>query len=168
MEFNKDKFKMVLHYIIYKCGLKNNVGRTVLHKLLYFSYFNYYQTYKESITNESYKKLARGPVPIHFEEVMAELIEEKKITMGKRKLPCGKKMNRYYSRNQPDIDLKEEELDIIDKVIDDLSHMNGLQIGEYSLSDEPVKEAEEEGIIDYDLVFSRRNKYSHKSYVKIT
>ena len=78
MEFNKEKFKNVLHYIVYKCGLKNNVGRTVLHKLLYFSDFNYYQIFKESITNESYKKLSRGPVPIHFEEAMAELIEENK------------------------------------------------------------------------------------------
>ena len=129
MEFNKEKFKNVLHYIVYKCGLKNNVGRTVLHKLLYFSDFNYY---------------------------------------GKRRLPCGKKMNRYFATNAPDMELKEEEWAVIDKAIEDLSHMNGLQIGEYSLSDEPVKEAEEEGIIDYDLVFSRSFRYRSKAYVKIT
>ena len=168
MEFNKEKFKNVLHYIVYKCGLKNNVGRTVLHKLLYFSDFNYYQIFKESITNESYKKLSRGPVPIHFEEAMAELIEENKISTGKRRLPCGKKMNRYFATNAPDMELKEEEWAVIDKAIEDLSHMNGLQIGEYSLSDEPVKEAEEEGIIDYDLVFSRSFRYRSKAYVKIT
>ena len=30
MDFNKEKFKEVLHYIINECGTKNNVGKTVL------------------------------------------------------------------------------------------------------------------------------------------
>ena len=54
MDFDKDKFKNVLHFIIYKCGFRNTVGRTVIHKLLYFSDFNYYKEFNQSITNESY------------------------------------------------------------------------------------------------------------------
>ena len=76
MEFDKDKFKNVLHFIIYKCGFRNTVGRTVLHKLLYFSDFNYYELNEESITNESYRKLERGPVPIHFESAISENISQ--------------------------------------------------------------------------------------------
>ena len=170
MDFNKEKFKMVLHYIINKCGFRNTVGRTVLHKLLYFSDFNYYELYEESITNESYKKLERGPVPVHFELAVSELMDENKIRMGKRRLPCGKVMNRYFSLKEPDIDLKEEELFVINKVIKDISHMNGKQIGEYSLYDEPVKQTADDDIIDYDLVFSRgsKNKDENKTFVKIS
>ena len=169
MDFNNEKFKMVLHYIINKCGFRNTVGRTVLHKLLYFSDFNYYELYEESITNESYRKLERGPVPIHFELAVTELMDEDKIRMGKRRLPCGKVMNRYFSLKEPDIDLKEEELFVINKVIKDISHMNGKQIGEYSLYDEPVKLTADDDIIDYNLVSSRgsKNKNENKTFVKI-
>jgi hypothetical protein len=167
MDFNNEKFKMVLHHIINKCGFKNTVGRTVLHKLLYFSDFNFYQLYNQSITNESYRKMERGPVPIHFEEAIEELVEEGKISLGKRRLPCGKIMNRYFSLTDSSPDLTNDELRVINKVIKDLSYMNGKQIGEYSLRDYPVKSANNDEIIDYELVFSRKNKNDNKVFLKI-
>ena len=168
MEFMEEKFKMVLHYIIYKCGFRNTVGRTVLHKLLYFSDFNHYELHKKSITNESYRKMERGPVPIHFESAIDELVEENNVRLGKRRLPCGKVMNRYFSVTEPSIDLNEDELSVINQVIKDISHMNGKQIGEYSLSDAPVKMTEDDEIIDYDLVFSRKSESKNKVFVKIS
>ena len=111
--------------------------------------------------------MERGPVPIHFEDAIAELVDEDKVRLGKRRLPCGKIMNRYFSLEKPSIDLKKEELEVINKVIKDLSHMNGKQIGEYSLADAPVKETVADEIIDYDLVFSRDSKDKKKVYVKI-
>ena len=168
MDFKEEKFKNVLHYIIYKCGFRNTVGRTVLHKLLYFSDFNHYELYGESITNETYQKKERGPVPIHFESAMEELVDENKVRLGKRKLPCGKTMNRYFSLKEPEIDLNEDELSVINKVIKDISHMNGKQIGEYSLSDAPSKLTEENEIISYDLVASRNSKQKNKVFVKIS
>lgn len=167
MDFKEEKFKMVLHYIIYKCGFRNTVGRTVLHKLLYFSDFNHYEKFNESITNESYRKMERGPVPIHFEEAVNQLVEENKISLGKRRLPCGKIMNRYFSLNEPEIDLNKDELDVINKVIKKISHMNGKQIGEYSLADAPVKMTDDGEIIDYELVSSRSGNDKSKVYVKI-
>ena len=167
MDFNKDKFKMVLQYIIYKCGFKNTVGRTVLHKLLYFSDFNYFEQFNQSITNESYRKMERGPVPIHFEMAIKELVDEEKVGLGQRKLPCGKIMNRYFSLKSPEITLKNEERALINKVIKELSHMNGKQIGEYSLRDVPARKTQYADIIDYDLVFLRKPKEQDKVVVKI-
>ena len=137
------------------------------HKLLYFSDFNYYKEFNQSITNESYVKKERGPVPIHFEMAIEELVEENKISLGKRRLPCGKIMNRYFSLKGPEIDLKNEELTIVNKVIKELSHLNGKQIGEYSLSDYPVKKTENDEIIEYGLVLSRESKSKNKVFVKI-
>ena len=168
MDFDKDKFKMTLHYIINKCGFRNTVGRTVLHKLLYFSDFNYFEKYSQSITNETYTKKERGPVPIHFEEAIAELIDENKVRPGKRRLPCGKVMNRYFSLKEPEIDLSENELAVINQVIKDLSHLNGKQIGEYSLTDAPVKQTQDNEIVEYDLVFSRDSNKKSKVFVKIS
>ena len=163
-----EKFKMVVHYIIYKCGFKNTVGRTVIHKMLYFSDFNYYELHKESITNEEYKELDRGPVPIHFEMAITELVKERKIELGTRKLPCGKIMNRYFSLKAPEINLKNEERALINKVIKELSHMNGKQIGDYSRRDVPARKTQYGDIIDYDLVFLRKPKDEKKVYVKIS
>ena len=112
--------------------------------------------------------MERGPVPIHFEDAVSELIEENKIRPGKRRLPCGKVMNRYFSLKEPSIEINQDELDIINEVIRKLSHMNGKQIGEYSLEDSPVKQTEENEIIEYDLVSSRgSNNDKRKVYVKI-
>ena len=168
MDFDKDKFKMTLHYIINKCGFRNTVGRTVLHKLLYFSDFNYFEKYSQPITNETYTKKERGPVPIHFEEAIAELIDENKVRPGKRRLPCGKVMNRYFSLKEPETNLKEDELAVINQVIKDLSHLNGKQIGEYSLSDGPVKQTEDNEIVEYELVLSRDSNKKSKVFVKIS
>lgn len=168
MDFNNEKFKMVLHYIINKTGFRNTVGRTVLHKLLYFSDFNYFELNEESITGESYKKMEKGPVPIHFELAIEELVDEGKVSLGKRKLPCGKTMKKYFSLKEPENDLNEEEIYVINKAIKDLSHLNGKQIGEYSLSDEPVKQTKDNDIIDYDLALSRTLKNENKVYVKIS
>ncbi len=64
--------------------------------------------------------------------------------------------------------MKNEELTIVNKVIKELSHLNGKQIGEYSLRDYPVKRTEEDEIIDYDLTFSRKSNNHDKVYVKIS
>ena len=98
---------------------------------------------------------------------MNELVEENKISLGKRRLPCGKIMNRYFSLKGPEIDLKNEELTIVNKVIKELSHLNGKQIGEYSLSDYPVNKTEEDEIIEYGLALSRESKSKNKVFVKI-
>lgn len=164
MNFNKDKFKNVLHYIIYKCGLRHNVGKTVLFKLLYFSDFNFFELYEKSLTNESYRKLSRGPAPIHFDLAIDELINEKKIKVNVKELSSGKVMYNYSSLMDPLLNLKEEELIVIDDVINELSHMNAKQISEYSHGDMPWKATEENQIIDYGFVFYRDSKYVKREY----
>ena len=137
MNFNKEKFKKVLHDLIFKCGLKRNVGKTVLYKLLYFSDFNYFELYEKSLTNESYRKLSRGPAPTHFDLAINELINENKISVKTKELSSGKIMYNYNSLQNPLIDFKEDELNVINEVIEDLSHMHAKEISEYSYGDMP-------------------------------
>lgn len=49
-EKNLDRFKQVLLYVLNKVGGKPNVGETVLHKLLYFIDFDYYEKVEENLT----------------------------------------------------------------------------------------------------------------------
>ena len=164
MDFNKEKFKEVLHYIINECGTKKNVGKTVLYKLLYFSDFNFFELYEKSMTNESYRKLPRGPAPIHFDVAVKELIDEGKINMTTKNISLGRVMYNYSSLKKPSIKLSEDELFVINEVINELSYMNANQISEYSHGDMPWKATDDMDIIDYGFVFYRNPEYVKRQY----
>lgn len=164
MDFNKEKFKNVLHYIIHKCGHKSNVGKTVLYKLMYFSDFNFFELYETSLTNESYRKLPRGPAPIHFDVAIDELTSEGKIDIKTKNLPSERIMYNYSSLEEPEMDFASEELSVIDDVLETLSDMNANQISEYSHGDMPWRATEDYEIIDYGFVFYRNPEYVKRNY----
>ena len=162
--FDLEKFKAVVHYIISKCGLKDNVGRTVLYELLYFSDFNFYEIYEKAITGESYVKKPRGPVPMHFIDATLELESEGKISICKEKSNHGFKF-KYSSISPPEIGfLAQNELELIDGVVDKLSDMYSNEISEYSHGDLPWRLAKDDGELNYEAVFYREPEYSVRSY----
>lgn len=164
-KFNKEKFKAVLHYIINECGCKHNVGRTVVYKLLYFSDFNFFELYEKSLTNETYKKYIRGPVPSHFYESIEELIEEDKVLEEFENFIEGRKKYNYSSLKKPDISLLNDmELAVIDDVIEKLSSMTANQISDYSHGDMPWRATEDSKPIKYSFVFYRDPDYSVRVY----
>ncbi len=86
--FDMEKFKQVLQYVILKTSNTDNIGKTVLYKILYFIDFNYYELFEGKLTGETYLKYPYGPAPRDFDDVMSELkdeglIEEKKWTEGR-------------------------------------------------------------------------------------
>ena len=164
MNFNKEKFKEVLHYIICKCGDENNAEKGVLYKLLYFSDFNFFELHEKSLTNESYRKLPRGPAPIHFDVAINELINEGKVNVTTKNISLGRVMYNYSSLKEPTMNFNDNELFVINNVIDDLSYMNAKQISEYSHGDMPWRATEDRDIIDYGFVFYRNPKYVKRHY----
>lgn len=162
--FDLEKFKAVIHYIISKCGQKENVGRTVLYKLLYFSDFNYYELYEKSITGEKYVKKPRGPVPLHFIEATSQLNNEGKIQIHKKEIINHFRF-KYSSISDPDVDLLDyEELELIDNVIEKLSDLYSKEISEYSHGDLPWRLAKNNKELNYEAVFYREPKYSVRKY----
>lgn len=149
LEFNKEKFKTVLHYIIDEI----NVSRGVIFKLLYFADFNFYELYEKPLTNEIYKKYPQGPVPSHFNNIKRELEKEKLIT------------ENLNSLKRPNIDvLSTEELNVINGVIAKLSKMNASQISEYCYGDMPWRATKDYEDINYEFVFYRDPKYCVRKY----
>ncbi len=164
MTFNLEKFKNILHYIIKECGDNPNVGRTVLYKLLYFSDFNFFEIYETKLTGESYKKLPHGPAPIHFPIAINELVKEEKILETTEPNYFGGLQYNYSSLKDPVMDLKEKELEVIDDVIEKLSHMNANQISDYSHGDIPWRATNDYEIIKYAYVFYRDPEYTVRDY----
>lgn len=162
--FNKEKFKACIHYIIDRCGSNKNVGRTVIYKLLYFSDFNFYEIYEKSLTGEKYIRKPRGPVPKHFIEAKNELINENKIKEEEIKVINYNKYD-YSSLTKPSLDLlNNNEINVINDVINKLSHMKSGQISDYSHGDIPWKVANIDEELDYEFVFYRAPEYSVRVY----
>ena len=166
MEVNKEKMKQVIHYIIQKCQEKTNFGITVLYKLIYFSDFNHYELYETSITNEIYIKRKLGPVPSNFDGLYDELTRENKVSCEKE-LVIDYKRNKYISLKEPDISLlNNKEIEVIDSVIEKLSHMTGKEISDYSHDDKPWRVAKFQDPLDPEFVFYRDDEYSVREYTE--
>ncbi len=164
MEFNREKFKVVLSYIISRCENKKNVGKTVLCKLLYFSDFNYYEKYECPITNETYLKYDRGPYPTHFDSIIDEMIGEGILNVKKEPY-YGTTIHKHYLNVVPDLSLlNTKELSVINDVIDELSVKSANDISEYSHGDMPWMIAEDNDELDYEFVFYRDPEYSVRDY----
>ena len=160
IKLNKEKLKQVLHYIISESGSLDNVGKTVLFKMLYFSDFDYYELNETSITGETYVKLPMGPAPSSFSRIVQELKTEGKIkeiraTFG------GLSQIKFLSLCKPGLNLiNAEELEVIKNVIKKLSGMTGRQVSAYSHEDIPWKSTDDGESIDYKLVFYRSPAFS--------
>lgn len=160
ISFNKEKFKQVLHLIVYKAGAVDNVGKTVIYKMMYFSDFDFYELHNAPITGESYVKLKHSPATIHFDSVVKELKKEGKVEEKNSKYR-GFPQKKVIALCEPKLDkLNGEEIKVIQKVIDRLSSMSATQVSEYSHEDLPWKATEDGEEIDYQLVFYRNQKHT--------
>jgi transcriptional regulator with XRE-family HTH domain len=158
------KFKNVLLYILEKCAGKPNVGETVLYKLLYFSDFNYYELYEEHLTGAKYRKLPYGPVPQKLDVIIGQMIEKGKIQRIKTKYH-GYPQIRYLPLEKADLTkLRASEIEIIDKVINQMSDWSAAMISEYSHKDLPWEVTDEGKDISYELAFYRELPYSARVY----
>ena len=162
--YNPGKFKAMIHYIISKCEEKDNFGRVVLFKLLYFADFDSYEKYEESISGETYLRKKRGPVPLHFSEAINELICEGKIDESSEKVINYFKYN-YSSLIDPDISiLSSREIQVIDDTINKISHFYSEEISHYSHGDIPWRLANDGEPLNYEAVFYRDPEYSVREY----
>ena len=157
--WNTAKFKELLLYILHKVGMKPNVGKTVVYKLLYFCDFNMYEKYGRSITGMTYIKLPKWPAPYKFDEIIDQMKKKNEIltidaTYGdyiQQRLVPNKTFQSIFSL---------EEKTIIDDVLRNLSDANAVEISEYSHGDAPWMQTKDMGIIAYTLAKKRTWDYS--------
>jgi hypothetical protein len=83
VDFDKPKFKRLVHYIIWKVGKHDWFGATKLNKVLWFADARAYTLTGQSITGETYTRGEFGPVPLHITPVRNELQSEHLIKITK-------------------------------------------------------------------------------------
>ena len=161
---NLDKFKQVLLYILEKVGSKPNVGETVLHKLLYFIDFDYYEKFEENLMGATYIKNHHGPTSVELGTILNDMQKNGEIEAVNSKY-FKYEQKKYLPRKHPDLEkFSAREIEHIDGVLARLSTKNAKEIEFYSHEDIPWKSAEVGKPLSYESVFYRDEKYSVKNY----
>jgi len=161
---NLEKFKQVLLYILGKVGSKPNVGETVLHKLLYFIDFDYYEKFEESLMGATYIKNHHGPTSIEFKEVVNDMQKKGEIDQVKSQY-FKYDQKKYLPIKKPNLNAFSAcEIEHIDEVLARLSDKNAREIENYSHNDIPWKVAENGKPLSYESVFYRDEHYSVRNY----
>ena len=161
---NVEKFKQVFLYLLKQVGSKQNIGETVIYKLLYFIDFNFFEKYEEQCIGATYQKNHFGPTPIEFKKIVEDMIKKEDIVKVEGKY-FSYPQTKYLPLKSPDLSkLKAHEIQIIDDVLCRLSDMNAAQISEYSHNDVPWLVTKDGDIIKYESVFYRTQPYSVREY----
>jgi hypothetical protein len=78
-EFDREKFKDAMHYVIASAGDHPGFGAIKLYKVLWFADAKNYLVKGEPITGEEYVRRQFGPVPKHALQTRTELENEGRI-----------------------------------------------------------------------------------------
>ena len=163
-EKNLEKFKQVLLYILNEVGGKPNVGETVLHKLLYFIDFDYFEKYEENLMGATYIKNHHGPTSVELSSLMDQMQKKGDLEVVKSQY-FKYRQKKYLARKHPNLDiLSAQEVAHIDNVLARLSDKKAIEIEQYSHGDIPWKSAKNGEVLSYESVFYRDEKYSVRSY----
>ena len=161
---NFDKFKQILLYILGKVGSKPNFGETVLHKILYFIDFDYYEKFEENLMGATYIKNHHGPTSVELGPLIKEMQEQGEFEAVKSQY-FKYSQKKYLPRKRPNLDvLSAREIEHIDDVLARLSDKNAAEIENYSHEDIPWKSAQDGKPLSYESVFYRDERYSVRNY----
>jgi len=160
-EFDADKLRNVILYILEKCGGKPNLGETVLYKLLYFIDFDSFEVLGRPLSGLNYINRQFGPAPEQrqYSPLVEEMIKNSQLKIFQQEY-FGLSQKRYVALKEHDDVFSSKEIKIIDSVINRLSDMNAKQIEEYVHEDIPWKVTREKEIIPYQLAYDRTAPYA--------
>lgn len=102
MNFDREKFKTLLHYVVWQTSGYQGFGATKLYKVLWFSEARRWVLKGYPIAGETYIREEHGPVPKHGREIRSELVAERKIS--EHRAPYGNAdIWRFKSLTLPDL-----------------------------------------------------------------
>lgn len=121
MEFNREKFKNMVHYICRRTATTpEKLGKTKLHKIVWFSEAKRFMLRGEKIIGERYVKKPYGPFAYHMEEIIKELSSENKLFQRKADY-YGMEQIQLIGKGEPNLSLfSPDELQLIDETLEDI------------------------------------------------
>lgn len=118
MSFDWEKFKRLVHYVIWRAGDRSGFGATKLNKVLWFAEARTYMLRGTPITGAEYIRQKYGPVPKAFVPAREELKSEGLIRVWQDR-HYNRTQTRFKALRQPDTTgFTEDELKTVDWWID--------------------------------------------------
>ena len=127
-----DKFKALVHDIIYRCrSHPHRLGAVRLNKVLWFSDMYAYKHLGQAISGEVYVKRKRGPVPKRVLQALDELQEEGAIRIEEPTHLLDTR--KFYSLHRPRLNVfTEDEETIMTSVLDGVLGLTANEVSEAS------------------------------------
>ena len=117
MAFNREKFKRLVHYVVWRAGEREWFGAVKLNKVLWFSDTEAFAHTGSPITGATYTRQQFGPVPKAIMPIREELEREGVIRVAREG-----KLDRFTSLAKPDMGLfSTSEMAIIDYWIEHIA-----------------------------------------------
>ena len=116
MQFDRNKLKSVIEYVISKCPA-SKLGAVKLHKVLYFSDMLRYAETSNSITGSTYCKSPFGPTCKQLPAALVEAVADDAVRIETANY-FGYRKKEFISLRPANLDpLSKEEISLIDEMI---------------------------------------------------
>ena len=153
VRFNREKFLAAVHHIIWRCSANPDVlGKTKLHKTLYYADMVRFFSKGEALTGVEYLKSRHGPTARYLEWGLRELGANGAITSSKDDY-FGLVKYTYKSLREPKTNvLSSDETGLIDTIIEFVCQQSAKAISEFSHA-QPWLDAEMGARIPYSTAY---------------
>ncbi len=119
IEFDREKFKKAVHYIVWKCRPRaHKLGSTKLNKILWLADVRSYVLLRRPMMGATYIRESYGPVARELMPVRSEMEREGTITAWRDEFH-GKPKDVFRTRAAPDLTaFSQEERQILNQMIE--------------------------------------------------
>lgn len=161
MALDRKKYQNAILYLCRQLGGEIR-GKKKLAKLLYFVDFDLYEKRQRPLTGDIYRAFPMGPFPSALEDITAEMVEKKLLTVKNVEERDGYNATEtYHCIAEPDSSAFDvEEKNMLDRVVTKYGHLNGKQLEELSHAEAPYVGTELRKDIPYELAFYRGTDFS--------
>lgn len=150
VEYNEQKFRELLVLVATRLGGDRAGGATKLNKVLFFADFAHVRRTGAPITGAEYQKLRHGPAPRRLKPVRDALVVAGAVRLDREEF-LGYEIHRVIPERAPDLSVfTSEELETVDKVLQDLDGLNARQVTELSHEEAGWRLVEEGEVIPYE------------------
>jgi uncharacterized phage-associated protein len=120
MSFDENRFAQLVHYICYRCETPQQLGKTKLNKILWFSDMLNFERTGKPLTGETYVKLQFGPVPKHIDEAIGDLQSSGKLSVRLPQQTYDSTL--FFATEAPDLSgFTADEISLVDRLIETIS-----------------------------------------------
>lgn len=133
VKFDSAKFLAAVHYVIWRCSSNPDIlGKTKLHKTLYYADMVRFFSTGKALTGAEYVKSRHGPTARYLDWALRELAGQGAISTSKEDY-FGLSKFVYRSLHEPKTNLLSgDEKNVIDEIMEFVCKQSARAISEYS------------------------------------